>query len=90
MKIPVEMQKTIRRSIPSTQLVSDLDKNELWNSRKNLFFKPTNSFGSKQTYKGASISRRVFEEITTSEFIAQEYVGASERIFKTPRRAGIL
>lgn len=84
MKIPVEMQKTIRRSIPLTQLVSDLDKNELWNSRKNLFFKPTNSFGSKQTYKGASISRRVFEEITTSEFIAQEYVGASERIFKTP------
>ncbi len=84
MKIPAEMQDKIRRAILSTRMVSEFGKSELWNSRKNLFFKPKNSFGSKQTYKGASISRKVFEEITTSEFIAQEYVGASERIFATP------
>ena len=45
----------------------------LWNRRKNLFFKPRASFGSKQAYKGASISRSAFEQFFTSPSIAQEF-----------------
>lgn len=49
------------------------DKETVWSLRKNLFFKPKNSFGSKQAYKGASISRKNFDEFYGPSMIAQEY-----------------
>ena len=48
------------------------DKDKVWSERKSLFFKPKNSFGGKQAYKGASISRKVFEEVFNKDFIAQQ------------------
>lgn len=54
------------------------DKNLIWNERKKLFFKPKNSFGGKQAYKGASISRKVFDEVTNANFIAQQLSVPSE------------
>lgn len=54
------------------------DKEKIWTERKNLFFKPKNSFGSKQAYKGSSISRKVFGEVTDSNFIAQRISNAPE------------
>lgn len=48
------------------------NKDKVWSERKNLFFKPKNSFGGKQAYKGASISRKVFDEIFNQNFIAQQ------------------
>ena len=54
------------------------DKDQIWLERKNLFFKPKASYGSKQAYKGASVSRKVFDEAFASEFIAQEYIQAKE------------
>lgn len=57
---------------------------ELWANRKNLFFKPKNAFGSKQSYKGASVSNKVFKELIDQDIIAQEYIPAPERNFETP------
>lgn len=50
----------------------------LWSKRKNLFFKPQASFGSKQAFKGASISRSAFEQFFNSPSIAQELSPAPE------------
>ena len=44
----------------------------MWNERKQLFFKPKNAFGGKQTYKGASMSRKVFDDVFKPEFVAQQ------------------
>lgn len=54
------------------------DPAQIWSERKNLFFKPKNAFGGKQTYKGASISRKIFDEIFNSQFIAQKLSPAPE------------
>lgn len=54
------------------------DKDFIWSERKKLFFKPKTSFGSKQAYKGANISRKTFEELYGPDFIGQEYVMPSE------------
>lgn len=54
------------------------DKDFIWSQRKQFFFKPKTAFGGKQTYKGASISRKVFEEVTNSSFIAQKISPPSE------------
>lgn len=48
------------------------NKDKIWAERKNLFFKPKNSFGGKQAYKGASVSRKIFEEVSNQNFIAQQ------------------
>ena len=54
------------------------NKDEIWAQRKGLFIKPKNSFGSKQAYKAASISHKVFDEIFNDNFIAQKLSTASE------------
>ena len=48
------------------------DKDKIWSERKNLFFKPKNSFGGKQSYKGASMSRKMFDEVCNQNFVAQQ------------------
>lgn len=58
------------------------NKSQIWEQRKNLFFKPMNSFGSKQTYRGAKISKKTFDEM--NHFIAQEFIPAPEVVFETP------
>ncbi|OFZ28749.1 MAG: hypothetical protein A2622_06610 [Bdellovibrionales bacterium RIFCSPHIGHO2_01_FULL_40_29] len=54
------------------------NRDEIWAMRKQLFFKPKNSFGSKQAYKGASISRTAFDNSFQDNFIAQQVSNASE------------
>ncbi|MBC7420824.1 MAG: hypothetical protein H7328_08850 [Bdellovibrio sp.] len=60
------------------------DRDKVWNERKTLFFKPKNSFGSKQAYRGASISRRTFDEVFNDGFIAQKlsHPGEIEVLFE--------
>lgn len=79
-------QQTEVRKPDSLLKIYDLahsDKDQIWAERKNLFFKPKASYGSKQAYKGASMSRKIFDEAFASEFIAQEYVQAKEIIVGT-------
>ncbi len=73
----------ISTHLPKSQILTPGNAEEIWAQRKTLFFKPRQSFGSKQTYKGAKISRRLFDEISTQEFIAQEFVAAPEKVFQT-------
>lgn len=80
-----EDEKIIQAVVPHCRSL-DLDaKEELWQQRKNYFLKPKRAFGSKQSYKGSSVSRRVFDEIVGQDFIAQEYVPAPELVFPTPQ-----
>ncbi|MGZ3691355.1 MAG: hypothetical protein ACXVAX_07620 [Pseudobdellovibrio sp.] len=54
------------------------DKEKIWQERKHLFIKPKNSYGSKQAYRASSISRKMFDEIYGSHFIAQQLSTPSE------------
>jgi len=78
----LDWQKQNEFSIPSSLLkIYDLaltPKDEIWPIRKNLFFKPKASYGSKQVYKGASMSRKIFEEAFAQGFIAQELAPPAE------------
>ena len=74
----------IRNVFPKTISFKPELKEEIWTQRKNLFFKPKNSFGSKQSYKGASISKKVFEDVANENFLAQELLPAPEILMETP------
>ena len=74
-KIDVETIQSIL--IPSFDIHSLGTAEELWAKRKSLFFKPKNAFGAKSTYKGSSISKKVFQRLFEENSLVQEFVPAS-------------
>ncbi|WP_413289120.1 hypothetical protein [Bdellovibrio sp. HCB337] len=83
-QVSTEDQAVIHQVVPASKSLEHGNKDEVWGQRKGYFFKPKNAFGSKQSYKGASISRKAFDELIGQDVIAQEYVPASEQTFPTP------
>lgn len=57
---------------------------EVWGMRKKLFFKPQTAFGSKQAFRGSSISRTAFDKIIETQSVAQEFCPAPEVETETP------
>ena len=56
------------------------DAEHWWRGRKQWFFKPVRGFGSKGTYRGDRLTKRVFEEIMQGEYVAQEFAAPGERM----------
>ncbi len=70
---------TLVAGIPHTQLLSADNASELWNKRKQLFFKPATGYGSKAAYRGDKVTQRVWQEILQGDYVAQQQVPPSER-----------
>jgi hypothetical protein len=66
-------------AVPSTQFVTPVNRDAMWANRRHLFFKPVAGFGSKATYRGDKLTRRVWGEIEKEAYVAQEIVSPSER-----------
>ena len=72
--------KTLSAGVPGTVAVSDENAESLWADRRRLFFKPLWGFGSKGTYRGSKLTRRTWQSILDSDYVAQELVPPSERL----------
>jgi len=70
---------TLQQGIPRTELVSACRHDELWNRRGKLFFKPASGFGGKAAYRGDKITRKVWDEILSGDYVAQQIVPPSAR-----------
>ncbi len=66
-------------SVPATSLVTDANRDALWSRRRQFFFKPAAGFGSKASYRGDKLTRRVWDAIGQGVYVAQEIVAPSER-----------
>lgn len=69
----------LRRTVPLTREVSG-DADAWWKDRKNWFFKPESGYGSRGTYRGDKLTRRVFADIMNGGYIAQALTPAGERL----------
>lgn len=69
----------LKAGVPHTEEVTPENAAAFWTSRKQWFFKPEAGFGSRATYRGDKLTKRVFEEIAQGGFIAQAVVPPSER-----------
>ncbi len=69
-------------AIPRTHLVNAQQADQLWTQRKQLFFKPVAGYGSKATYRGDKLTKRVWSEILAGDFVAQALVPPSQRQIK--------
>ncbi len=56
-----------------TEFAQSTDAESRWQKRKTLFFKPRQSFGGKSAYRGANVSRKVFQRLWDENAIVQEY-----------------
>ncbi len=65
--------------IPRTEEVDASRAADLWARRRQLFFKPAAGYGSRAAYRGDKLTRRVFEEIISSTYVAQALVPPSSR-----------
>lgn len=69
----------LERYLPDVVAVSRENAGELWARRKTLFFKPASGFGSRGAYRGAKLTRRVWEDIQNGGYVAQVVAPPSER-----------
>jgi len=67
------------QGVPRTRIVAAADAELLWAQRRGLFFKPATGYGSKAAYRGDKLTRRVWAEILSGEYVAQELVPPGER-----------
>ncbi len=64
-------------TLPTVNLLSDLDLQRTWSARKQLVFKPVDSFGSRGVLLGGKISRKRFDELPPATTLVQELVPPS-------------
>ena len=67
------------RGVPQTRIVRAVDAEQWWAERKQWFFKPVSGYGSKGAYRGDKLTKRVFEEIMQSDYVAQRLALPGER-----------
>jgi hypothetical protein len=65
--------------VPQTKQVHAEDAEQWWTERKQWFFKPLNGYGGKGAYRGDKLTKRVFEEIMQSDYVAQRLAIPGER-----------
>ncbi len=69
----------LTRGVPQTRMVRAEDAGQWWEERKQWFFKPASGYGSKGAYRGDKVTKRVFEEIMQSDYVAQRLALPGER-----------
>ncbi len=67
-------------AVPSTQMVTTENANNLWAQRRQLFFKPVAGYGARAVYRGDKLTRRVWDEIVAGGFIAQLLTPPGQRL----------
>lgn len=73
-------QQVLLEHVPHTEVVNAAHAQRLWIGRRSLFFKPVAGFGSRATYRGDKLTRRVWQEILAGDYVAQAIVAPGERM----------
>lgn len=83
-------QAILSAGIPQTERVDAARGDAFWARRRQLFFKPAQGYGSKATYRGDKLTRRVFEEILRGDYVAQALVPPSSRCLTAAENAEVI
>lgn len=77
--VAASLREVLLAGIPQTRRLDPAAADTFWADRKQLFFKPAEGFGSRATYRGDKLTRRVWEEILQGDYVAQALVPPAER-----------
>lgn len=78
--VDVAGRELVRNVVPHTERVGAENAEDIHARRKQLFFKPATGYGSKATYRGHSVTTRVFAEIIAGNYVAQALVPPPTRL----------
>lgn len=78
--VPIDVQEILLSNIPRTLIVKAGNAEQLWKDRRHLFFKPRAGFGSRATYRGDKLTKRVWAEILEGDYVAQAIMAPGERV----------
>jgi hypothetical protein len=88
--VPDATRALLLNGIPHTEIVLRANADRLWQERRQLFFKPFAGYGSRATYRGDKLTRRVWDEILAGGYVAQALVTPGERILSDEDAGQIL
>ena len=71
--------RSVLAAVPHTQMVTSENRDSLWERRRNLFFKLAAGYGSKATYRGDKLTKKVWDQMKAGSYVAQTFVVPSER-----------
>jgi hypothetical protein len=77
--VEAEVINALSHSLPATVAVTKDNAAQLWTNRKQLFFKPATGYGSRGAYRGAKVTKRVWEDIIHADYVAQAMIPPSKR-----------
>ena len=77
--------------VPGTWLLAEQDLQQVWSDRKQLIFKPVDSFGGKGVLIGEKISRKRFDQLPAATTLVQEMIPPSmtEGIDQVPMKTDL-
>jgi hypothetical protein len=75
--VDTKTRDLLAEGIPRTELVMPMRAEDFWQRRRQLFFKPALGYGSKGSYRGDKLTKRVFEEILSGDYVAQAFAPPS-------------
>ena len=70
---------TLIQGIPETRVIHPSAAESWWAQRKEWFFKPARSYGSRGVYRGDKLTTRAFATILEGDYVAQRIAQPSER-----------
>lgn len=82
--VPEATRQVLLAHVPRTEVVSVDQADRLWAQRRSLFFKPVAGFGSRAAYRGDKLTKRVWQDILASDYVAQALVPPGERVVPAP------
>lgn len=71
---------TLLAGVPRTEAITAENRAAMWANRRQFFFKPAAGFGSRATYRGDKVTKRVWQEMAAGTYVAQALVKPSERL----------
>ena len=77
-----ETRAMLVAAVPATSMVTHVNADALWARRRELFFKPASGFGSKATYRGSKLTKRVWSEIRNADYVAQQFAPPGSRAIR--------
>lgn len=79
--VPEQTRHTLE-SIPRAIPVTPDNAGELWQRRRNLFFKPVAGHGGKAVYRGDKLTRSTWDNLIKGDYIAQDFAAPGERLIR--------
>ena len=77
--LDADVVAALTQGVPRTEVMTAANRDQLWQRRKQLFFKPAGGFGGRASYRGDKLTRKTWQQMAGADYVAQALVPPSQR-----------